>query len=100
MKLPKLKINKKGVIADINGKRINFEVKKQVTLRQSNYPEKTFVLQELQFENGKKEIRLGYYIIGKKPRSKGKWVWGQFCPLFPKKDFIKIIKKAKTAGII
>jgi len=100
MKIPKLEINKKGGITDINGKRINFEVKKQVTLKQSNYPKKIFVLQELQFENGKKEIRIGYYIVGKRGRAKGKWTWGQFCPFFPKKDLVKLIKKAKSSGII
>ena len=100
MKLPRLKINKKGQMTDINGKKVNFEVKKQVTLRQSTYPEKIFVVQELQFNDGGNEIRVGYYIVGKKPRVRGKWVWGQFCPLFPRQDLVKLIKKAKTAGII
>jgi len=62
--------------------------------------EKIFVLQEILFKDGKKELRLGYYIIGKKPRAKGKWVWGQFCPFFPKKDLIKLIEKAKKEGIL
>ena len=100
MKIPKLKINKKGRIIDINGKKINFEVKKQVTLKQSTYREKVFVLQELQFENGKKEIRIAYYIVGKKGRAKGKWTWGQFCPIFPRKDLIDLIKKAKDVKIL
>lgn len=99
-KLPKLKIRDSGSLIDIDGKRSNFKIGKYVTLRQSNYPGKIFVLQEILFEDGKKELRLGYYIIGKKPRSKDKWVWGQFCPLFPKQDLVKLIKKAKKKGIL
>jgi len=98
--LPELKINKKGCITDITGKKIKFEIKRQVTLEQSNYPKKTFVLQELHFENGKKQIRIGYYIIGKKPGARDRWVWGQFCPFFPKQDLNKLIRKAKRKGII
>jgi len=100
MKLPKLKINKEGQITDINGRKIKFKVGKYVTLRQSTYPEKIFVLEEIKFENGKEELRLGYYIIGKKGRKKGKWTWGQFCPFIPKRDLIRLIKKAKEKGIL
>ncbi|MFH1457098.1 MAG: hypothetical protein ABIF17_03210 [Patescibacteria group bacterium] len=100
MQLPQFKPNQEGQITDINGKKIKFKVIKQVKYQQSNYHEKIFVLQDLLFENGKKEIRIGYYIIGKKPKMKGKWVWGQFCPLFPKKDLLALLKKAKDKKII
>jgi hypothetical protein len=100
MKLPKLKIKKKGQIININGRKKKFIVTNYVTLKQSTNPKKVFVLQELLFDDGKKEIRIGYYIIGKKPRMKNKWVWGQFCPLFPKQDLLKLIKKAKNKKII
>lgn len=59
-----------------HGKRRNFKIGKYVTLKQSNYPGKIFVLQEINFEDGEKEIRIGYYILGKKPRMKNKWTWG------------------------
>ena len=97
---PKLTIKKSGSLIDIGGKKKNFKIGKYVTLRQSTDSKKIFVLQEIIFEDGKKEIRIGYYIIGKKPRMKNKWTWGQFCPLFPKKDLIKLIEKAKKKGII
>lgn len=99
-RLPKLIIKDTGSIIDINGKRKNFKIGRYVTLRQSRYPEKIFVLQEILFEDGKKELRLGYYIIGKKPRAKDKWVWGQYCPFFPKQDLIKLIEKAKKERIL
>ncbi len=100
MKIPKIKLRKQGKITSIDGEKINFEIKKQIILKQTNYPKKIFVLQDLQFENGIKEIRIGYYIIGKRGRAKGRWTWGQFCPLFPKKDLIKLIKMAKKEKII
>lgn len=99
-KLPKLILKASGRILDINGQRKNFKIGKYITLRQSNYPGKIFVLQEILFEDGKKELRLGYYIIGKKPGAKNRWVWGQYCPFFPKRDLIKLIRKAKEAAIL
>lgn len=44
------------------------EVVDEVTLRQSNYPDKYFVGQLLRDESGFEEIRIGYYIVGRKPR--------------------------------
>jgi len=99
MRLPKLEIKKSGRITRRNGKKENFAVEKYVTLRQSNYRKKSFVLEEISFSD-RNEIRIGYYIIGKKGRMKGKWVWGQFCPLLPKQDLRKLIRKARQVGII
>jgi hypothetical protein len=48
--------------------------------------------------SGKKEVRIGYYIVGKRGRYQGKWAWGQFCPFIPQKDLqeiCEIIKKEK-----
>lgn len=109
MNLPKLKIKTRGQLTDIDGKKVKFRIGRYVTLPQSNYPEKVFILQEIFFESGKmvpkkakrkREIRIGYYILGKKPKMKGRWVWGQFCPFFPKKDLMRLIKKARIKKII
>jgi len=100
MILPELVTKKNGMLIDINGVKKRFTIDKEVRLTQSDYPEKVFVLQEILFEDGKKEIRIGYYIIGKKPKMKGKWVWGQYCPIIPKEDFEKLIELAKKEGIL
>jgi hypothetical protein len=100
MELPELKTKKHGSLTDINGVKKKFKINRTVSLPQSNYPKKTFVLQEIEFEDGKQEIRVGYYIIGKKPKMKDKWVWGQFCPMFPKVDLEKLIEKGRESGII
>jgi len=40
-------------------------------------------------------VRLGYYIIGKKPKMKGPWVWGQYATLMPMRDFRDLIRMAE-----
>ncbi len=80
---------------------------------QHNLDEKVFVIERLRkaktegiivhnksFQKDDIEYRVGYYIVGKIGRAKGKWIWGQFCPLIPRADFDKLIKKAKTEETI
>jgi hypothetical protein len=80
---------------------------------QYNLKEKVFVIERLRrvrvegtsahpktAKTGNIEYRIGYYIIGKNGRAKGKWTWGQFCPFIPGPDFPKLITKAKKEGTI
>jgi len=99
-KLPALHLRRSGSLTDIDGRRRKFSIRDYVTLRQSTYPDKFFVLQDIVFENGQNEIRIGYYIIGKKPAMHGWWVWGQYCPFIPKNDFKRLLEKARTKGIL
>ncbi len=46
------------------------------------------------------KFRLCYYIIGKKPGMKGKWVFGQFATMLPPEDFKWIVDEAKRQGWI
>lgn len=96
-----LNIGEKRTIEDINGNEQRFTVLDEVTQVQSTYPDKVIYLQRIQFENdGHIELRLAYYIIGKKPKMAGKWVWGQFATMIPAKDFQSIISKAMEKGWI
>jgi len=45
--------------------------------------------------DGRIEYRLGYYMIGVKPRMAGKWTWGQYATLIPARDFRALIKQAE-----
>jgi hypothetical protein len=56
------------------------------------------VFQKLEFETGEESFRLGYYILGKKPRALGKWVWGQFALIIPRDDFRALIEAARERG--
>lgn len=57
---------------------------------------KIIVLQKLKFDDGRHELRLGYYIIGRRDGMKGKWTWGQFAILLPMADFIAISEEARN----
>ncbi len=57
-------------------------------------------MESIKFEDGEETLRLGYYIIGKKPKMKNRWVWGQSAPFIPKKDLLKLVKKAKNKGML
>jgi len=78
---------------------------------QHNLPEKVFVLERLKrisiegkvvhtsAKVGDIEYRIGYFMVGKIGRMKGRWTWGQYCPLIPKKDFkslFRLAEKEKT----
>ena len=52
------------------------------------------------WRKGDIEYRIGYYIIGRIGRAKGKWVWGQFCPIIPQTDLLRLIDKAKNENVL
>jgi hypothetical protein len=69
--------------------------------QQSDAPQKYFVLDVIKASWKKEvELRIGYYILGKKPKVLNKWVWGQYCPLIPKRDLKALMNKAKRRGLL
>lgn len=96
--LPK-NIGKHGRVKTINGVIKQFTIQDEVSFPQSNNKKKAINLQRIQFiEGGRIELRLGYYIIGKKPKVLGKWVWGQFATMLPTEDFCKAYRLAQEKG--
>jgi len=78
-----------------------FLVKNYASIVPSNSKgDKVAVLEELEFEDGSKELRLGYYIIGHKGRVKGKWAWGQYALFIPARDLVKLIEKGKEKRVL
>lgn len=81
-------------------------------LVQSNFKYKVFILERLTHfrteghlaygkrEGNEFEYRIGYYIVGKIRKAKNKWIWGQFCPMIPRSDLVKLINKAKKEKTI
>jgi len=82
-------------------------------LPQSNLDEKVFIFERLEkvkytgklaygetWKRGELEYRIGYFIVGRNGRTKGKWVWGQFCSLIPADDLSKLLEKARAKKVL
>ncbi len=62
-------------------------------------PVMALYLQKIRHDHtGMEELRFGYYIIGKTGRMTGKWVWGQYAPMFPAQDFTEIYRLGHAKG--
>jgi len=89
-------IDKKRMIPAIDGTKRHFKIEDEIIHPQSNSNRKLIVFQKMHFEEEDRvEFRLGYYMIGLKPKVKGRWVWGQFCLLLPEEDLMAILKEAR-----
>src|SRR5882757_2101491 len=78
-----------------------YTITDEICVPQSDMPEKILCLQRMEFEKDKRiEVRLGYYIIGKLPKMRGRWVWGQFAALMTLQDFRKLVRQAEKKGWI
>ena len=94
-------IGKIGKRVDINGVTMKFEIVDEIIRPQSDNPEKLIYLQKLKInDEGEVEYRLAYYIIGKKPRMLGKWVFGQYATMMKPSDLKFIVKEAYARGWI
>ena len=93
--------------------RFHFKREKWTFLPQSNLSEKVFIFERLKkvkytgklayektWKRGEQEYRIGYFIVGRNGRAKGKWVWGQFCPLIPHGDLLRLLEKARTEKVL
>jgi hypothetical protein len=101
MALPELpdNIEKIRKLKDINGQAFTFTILDEIKMHQSDHPEKAIYLQKLCHDaTRKEEIRICYYIIGKKPRMAGKWVFGQYATMMPIQDYVKLFDQANAKG--
>jgi hypothetical protein len=99
---------------DIGGRgRHRFAREAWTFLVQHNLPEKVLLIDWLRklryegrlarraaFREGDVEYRIGYFIVGRNGRLRRRWGWGQFSPLIPRRDFGKLLRKAKREGTI
>jgi hypothetical protein len=81
-----------------DGRVISFEVIDEVREFQDKTRTKVLLMQLVRLDDGKKEIRVGYYIIGKLPRMKDRWVWGQYAAFIPLPVFRRLLRKAFAKG--
>jgi hypothetical protein len=76
-----------------------FPIKKVAWIQQSTKPEKVIILEEIDFGN-RRELRLRYHIIGKKPGMRGKWTFGQYATIIPLPDFLNLLAEAGRNGLL
>jgi hypothetical protein len=88
-------IGKVGSLLTSDGYRYRFTITDEIVRPQTGFPAKLLCLQHIEFEDGKKELRLGYFIISKKPKRLGRWVWGRYAALIPAKDFGWLVRQAQ-----
>jgi hypothetical protein len=102
--IPKLpsNIGKHGKLAvPPHGYVLHYTITDEIRRRESGMAEKILCLQRIEYDEDQRiQIRLGYYIIGKKPARKGRWVWGQYAALLNLKDFQYLVRKAEERGWI
>jgi len=81
-----------------DGETVQYEVIDEVRAFQDRTKDKVVMLQLMRLGSGKKEVRVGYYIIGKLPKMRGKWVWGQYAAFMPLTVFSRLIASATKRG--
>jgi hypothetical protein len=93
-------IGKRGVLVfPPDGHRQQFTIVDEITRMHRGVPSKIICLQLLRFdEDGRKQVRVGYYVIGKKPKMRGRWVWGQYSSMMPLEDFRWVVQEAQKKG--
>ncbi|MEI6152739.1 MAG: hypothetical protein WCQ90_01475 [Deltaproteobacteria bacterium] len=92
-------IGKKRSLESQKGIQRHIVIKDEISRHQSNAPHKLIVFQKVYLEEEERyEFRFGYYMIGVKGRTTGKWVWGQYCLFVPEQDLVEILNEAKKNG--
>lgn len=73
----------------VTGRRDEYSVEEQCWMPRGDVKDSKMIYLVQKFPtNGEGDrTRIGYYIIGRKGRFRGKWAWGQFCPWYLPKDF-------------
>ncbi|MFA6485753.1 MAG: hypothetical protein WCT40_00070 [Candidatus Magasanikbacteria bacterium] len=100
-------------LPDINRKgRYGFIREAWTLMPQFNTKEKIFIIERFRrvkikrpithkkLKIGEIEYRFGYYMVGKNGNKINKWTWGESCPIIPREDLEKLLKKAKKEKTI
>ena len=85
----------------IDGRPMIYTVVDEIVHITKSNPRKALCLHLLKFEDdGRTEMRFCYYMIGRKPRGRGRWLFGQFAPMIRRADFEEILARARKKGWI
>jgi hypothetical protein len=92
-------IGKRGkCVMPPDGAELCYLITDEVRCFQDRTRSKVIVLPRIDFDDGRVEVRLGYYIIGKKPKMRGRWVWGQYATILPAACLAEVFREAERRG--
>jgi hypothetical protein len=77
--------------------KINYKINKVVWGKQSNVQDKIILIEELVFDDDRKELRFSYYMQRHKD---GRWAWGQFALMVPPEDIEELLILAREKGLM
>jgi hypothetical protein len=92
------RLGKTSALKDIRDRPMVYKVAEEDVFLAPSNPNKAFALHKLEFDNGREEFRIGYYMIAERPRARGKWAWGQFAPMITREDMAAILDHLKARG--
>jgi len=81
-----------------DGRLVRYVVVDEVRSYQDRAKDKVILMQLMELDDRRYEVRVGYYIIGKLPKMRGKWVWGQYAAFIPLSVFKRLIASATRKG--
>jgi hypothetical protein len=68
-------------------------IKDEIIFQCADGSNKFIVAHKLKYDDGFFEIRICYWIEGTKPRSIGRWMWGQYAPMLRPDDLKRLINE-------
>jgi hypothetical protein len=96
---PPSHIGNPGALTFPDGSQQHFTIADEISRPHTGVDTKIIYLQLLRFdEDGRKQVRVAYYVIGKRPKMLGHWVWGQYATMMPPEDFKWLIRRAEEKG--
>lgn len=84
----------------IDGRLVQYIIDDEIVRRQESARNpKLIYFQRIKFaEDGRTEYRFTYYMLGQKPRTRGRWVFGQYSLFIPPRDLSALLRKARRKG--
>jgi hypothetical protein len=98
---PPTRVGKRGSARFPTTGRRAFTITGEIRRRAPNDPTKLLVLDRLCWDHtGATELRIACYIVGKKGRARGRWVWGQYATMVRAVDLGALMCAAVRRGWI
>jgi hypothetical protein len=79
----------------IDGHPRSYEIVDEEVFLASSDSGKAFAIHKLKYDDGSVEFRIGYYMIGRNPKMRGKWAWGQYAPMMTEQEMEEIFDRAQ-----